>query len=43
MSSSSVKKFGLPTIFWSYLAERIVSDSDRDVRERDECGREEIP
>ena len=30
----SVKNFGLPTVFVRYLAEKNVSESDRDVRER---------
>ena len=37
-----MKNFGLPTIFVCYLAYKNVSESDRDVRERDERGREEF-
>ena len=42
MSSSSLKNFGSPSIFVRYLAEKNVSESDRDVRERDERGRDEF-
>ena len=37
-----MKNFGLPTILVRYFAEKNVSESDRDVRERDERGREEF-
>ena len=42
VSSSTVKNFCLRTVFIRYLAEKNVSESDRDVRERDERGREEF-
>ena len=35
VSSSSVKNFRLPTYFVCYLAEKNVSESDRDMRERE--------
>ena len=37
-----MKKFGLPTVFLRYFVDRKVSESDRDVRERDESGREDF-
>ena len=42
VSSSSVKNFGSPSVFVRYLVEKNVSESDRDVRERDDRGREEF-
>ena len=35
LSSSSVKFFGLPTVFLHYLAEKNVGETYRDVRERE--------
>ena len=37
-----MKNIGLPTVFVRYLGEKNMSESDRDVRERDERWREEF-